>query len=527
MIGEYVHYRYSNYLKYGIARKSLSGQGIQEAYSAAKIAAKRQVEEALSKDEKVLLDRMKSAANFYLAYHRNIKSKPPTPPDLPKSLVTQMDLDFSPAVQTGVRKAILDKGTGKATSQTNISFGSVTPVQQGNKKYRGTKGHTNDMIAIQNAITNINLRMSGINIQDPSIANLFQDLQNQYKNLEPLFNAVFLENVTHKQYSHRKLAELAQGIDKLKVSLGNESKMRAEIHSLCEKINYFNGFLNALSIRTDLQGNFAEELVLSAAFRGASGLIDTSLSGITKHMEQSFNAIDPNIKIMGGKNAFAKEKSWHWSNDIGGYRGKVTQEKADVMIWTKNSNSRPLRISVKNVNLEKFGFNQIHLLSGSSALQLLQEHEQFLNHYLNIVPERVGPNLENAPNSTRALFHGAGKSLILLGALVGGYRKTNTNRVKGKANVFVVLDNSVGLVRYYDMNEFAKKISNNIFSFNKIAPNILTGDFDKMDFIQNEWIPGSNSGRIANQRITKMLQQLHAMKLDVSMSADNLKWLSS
>jgi hypothetical protein len=49
-----------------------------------------------------------------------------------------------------------------------------------------------------------------------------------------------------------------------------------------------------------------------------------------------------------------------------------------------------LPASIKNLNLANTKFKDIHLLSGVGILALLNQEAQFVNHWLNISPVRVG-----------------------------------------------------------------------------------------------------------------------------------------
>lgn len=537
MIGEYIHYRYTNYLKYGLNRKqSGSKGGVQNAYAAAKRACNNAMQEALSKSQIQLAKKMTQSANFYLAYQRGIKNSNSLPKGFPQDGVSLTESNINKSISKGVKQAVMTShGTGQGLSGTPSV---TTSIKQ--KSALGTKGVSNDIVAIQTRINAINALCFGMQLNDPSISNLLNQMRLSFSQLKPIFKKLEKHNPKQSLWYYTKIEDIVNKSSKGMVGGLNAVQTSKEMKALVAVVNELYSALRVFGVNTAAEGIFGEELILNAALVGASNMIDASKTQIVGDLRNSFNAINPNIKFIGGskgRDRIFANSSYSFSNKAGTYVGKTTQMKTDVVVTLKNSNKQ-LRISVKNTNLSGFSSGKISLLSGSSVLQLLHEHEEFLNHYLNIVPQRSNFVYEDrtfAPGSARTDLHNAMRAIILIGALTGGYRISAKNKVKG-ANILMVLDNSIGVVEYYDLNHFIQKISTNIYKINSLVPNLKTGDFDNIDAIQNQWrgLAWKGSGKsvlrspaLANTRIIGMLQDLHKMHLSVSIGAKDLKNLSS
>ena len=179
----------------------------------------------------------------------------------------------------------------------------------------------------------------------------------------------------------------------------------------------------------------------------------------------------------------------------------ITQDKVDVTITV---NDMKLPASVKNYDLGNEKFTDIHLLSGSSVLMLAQEYENFMNHYLNIVANHE----DSEPgDSTLNKAHLAMKMTILLKALQGGLYSRGGKT--GTADIFIVNDSSKGGFKVYFIDDIIEKVSQNMEL-------LKTGDYDKVNKLNNNYIGDAPSDATARVRISKLLAQLHNMKLEVS-----------
>jgi hypothetical protein len=245
---------------------------------------------------------------------------------------------------------------------------------------------------------------------------------------------------------------------------------------------------------------------------------------------------DPSIK------QFAKNKTYSTSAVLqDGTKVLATKNKTAIktdIVLPGNENFNNLSFSIKNIGLSSAKeHNPLHTLSGVSALQLMQEHGQFLDHYLNIVPQRTGfsgkkadknydfsyeSQNEKVPGSLRNDLHWALKGAILITSLTGGLKINQNNQLIGKTNVLYVIDNAKGIVHYLDFNQIIFKLSMRLRSIKNIVPGLEVGDLDDINLIKNEWSEGG-----AQERINQMRQKLHEAHLVVSLSDQDFRNLSS
>ena len=99
------------------------------------------------------------------------------------------------------------------------------------------------------------------------------------------------------------------------------------------------------------------------------------------------------------------------------------------------------------------------------------------------------------------------KLTILLKALQGGL--SSNKGLTSKADVFIINDSSKGGFSVYFIDEILDRVAQNL--------NLLeTGDYDSLNRLDNGYIGTKPEDASARMRISKLLAQLHAMKLDVS-----------
>ena len=178
----------------------------------------------------------------------------------------------------------------------------------------------------------------------------------------------------------------------------------------------------------------------------------------------------------------------------------VHQNKVDVELGFKN---KTVGVSAKNINLR--AGHDIHLLSGASMLSILANSgNDYANHYLNV----VATHGNNALGSVLNLAHESFKISALLMAFEG-YR----NSLSGKANVFVINDNTTGKVRVYNIADLIVSATSELNSYT------VTANGNSVDSIQlrNEWNDDGYPGRI-----TDLLASVHAQKISVALSPNIL-----
>lgn len=182
-----------------------------------------------------------------------------------------------------------------------------------------------------------------------------------------------------------------------------------------------------------------------------------------------------------------------------------TQDKVDVDIAFQDF---IIPASVKNYNFNN-PISDMHFLEGRSILTLLQDNSTLLNHYLNIAAPHGDSNFDN---KLIAKSNEVMKLSILLKALEGGVYALSGKGVKQteKAEIIVINDNTQGKFRVFSLSWILDKVEN------KVNELVKTGEFDTLR-LYNNWAGGKkHEYKSAKVRISKMLAQLHGLKVSVS-----------
>ncbi len=184
----------------------------------------------------------------------------------------------------------------------------------------------------------------------------------------------------------------------------------------------------------------------------------------------------------------------------------VSQDKVDVIMqW----NGKQIPISAKNINLRSG--KDIHLVSGASLLAMVADlNQNYMNHFLNITAQH------NFSRDTRTIqpallnqAHTSLKEILMLEALQG--YKTGARQ----ADFFVVNDNTTGKVKIYSVAQLVLDAIGQVDNFIKVTTNgdnpieevRFSNDFQLKDY---------------SQRITKLVGNVHAQKISVSLNPNML-----
>ena len=184
----------------------------------------------------------------------------------------------------------------------------------------------------------------------------------------------------------------------------------------------------------------------------------------------------------------------------------ASQDKVDVLLrW----NGKKIPLSAKNVNL-KSG-REIHLVSQASLLAMVADlNANYMNHFLNIVSQHKSPK-DSATIQTSLIneAHHSLKRILMLEALEG--YKTGAQQ----ADFFVVNDNATGQVKIYSVAQLVLDAIDQIDNFVKVTTN---GDND----IENIRFANDFQIKSYDQRITKLIGDVHAQKITVGLNPNRL-----
>ena len=309
-------------------------------------------------------------------------------------------------------------------------------------------------------------------------------------------------------------------------------------------IDELNKYMQLTSVATDIEitGLLCEYIsaimpeIYTSALQGnidaliKDDFIDQLIKDNHKGQERSAKVL---IKdwIYGGRSTHQHNNSSFVPINIIGKLGQkinITQTQNKVDINFKLSDNRVLPASVKNY---AEGASAIHILKGTSLLKYLQLYPSFGNHYLNITANKKRSNTNRAPaidvaEAHRGMLMALGAH-ALAGGLYGADNARNVQKYKG-AEILIVnkRSNKGGQFFVYDISTLIDKIETALI-FNKGGL-----DLNKPIEWENQYIytqaarqrKGPNNYRTAYGRCINILQQLHAVKLDISIDA---RYLSS
>ena len=225
--------------------------------------------------------------------------------------------------------------------------------------------------------------------------------------------------------------------------------------------------------------------------------------------EIKLDLFDQNIADLISLKKYTKTK-----NNTLRLQGSV-QDKTDIVFgWSLENPSlsnQKFRISAKNVNLAKDAFfKNITIVSGSSLLYMIQQADATLvNHFLNISVERNKEADKGIKMTSRGLtetfisrVHKELEAFLILEAFIG---------TRGDpASIFLVNDNSQhGRVRAFNMSTLLNNLTENMNFFTvKIGDGKIS---DLVETIKNDYSENGPEARIA-----QVLQQIHQKKVSVS-----------
>lgn len=193
-----------------------------------------------------------------------------------------------------------------------------------------------------------------------------------------------------------------------------------------------------------------------------------------------------------------------------------TDDKVDLVISFGGS---PINASIKNYNpnsVEKYG---VHLLKGANLLVYLQNYINFTNHYLNITATHEEKGDSKPAAATLQQAHQMLKLTLATLALAGGVWTLDSSgslKQQDKAQLFIINKQAGGKANFevYRVDDLLKKIETNMSLI----------EMGSKTNINQTW-KNAKEGEVFNYenaylRCIKILQQLKSYKIDVSLSKD-------
>ena len=562
-IGNYVHLRKLNYLRYGTNKPS-SNQTAKPDFYTTDINEKRiEINLSARRDELKLNDMkeqdLKTLENYVnLIFSEGKKQGEITNNDnnlfqqglslIREQILKDMQKEFGASLQ------LIDWNTGNVKSSGSISMTKKMENNlslpnkirrnkrndQGRKNYSpGSKLQTvmeryNAVISFFNKygssllsdkkIIEFNKQMKKIAAEIQSAAKTIQselktdpDTQiilntGNFRKIISYATTFSLEDDTKSTFSMQTLIQDMNEIIKL---LQTSYSLKLQKGELLEISAYYASLLPELAYKIANKGanETIENIVKNLMQNNRSEKVGLSQRSSP---EIKLDLFDQNIADLISLKGYAKTK-----NNTLRLQGSV-QDKTDIIFeWSLENPSlsnQKFRISAKNVNLaENAFFKKITIVSGSSLLYMIQQADATLvNHFLNISVERnkeADKKIRMESNGLTETFisrvHKELEAFLILEAFIG---------TRGDpASIFLVNDNSQhGRVRAFNMSTLLNNLTENMNFFTvKIGDGKIS---DLVETIKNDYSENGPEARIA-----QVLQQIHQKKVSVSFDPAYLK----
>ena len=535
---DYIHYRYVNYLRFGVKYPEHKTQNTANIYN---FKSKRnEFINNIRRQKKVTLDR-KTIKQFE-QYYENILN-----PELAGKNSEYFQQVNNLLQQAVNRKLERDLNSKHITSTGSVALTLEEQEEQKQKYALGLKSKMLNSLKLDNNKTGVtakklenslnqtyNLAKQYLERMDPNNINA-QQVRQQVQAIEQLINNAIRETQTaisgvdseiQKSFSLyiQSLKRTSQGyIDK-------DSSIINQINELIQllkapNVSFFGGVGGEYTVAVtqavieSKTGNLTEKKIKEIVDKALTGQISEKTGNLKK--AQDLNS------LFGFKDSSGVEMNIHESE---------SSMKVDIKI--PNNKGKDVGISIKNYNLKK-GRN-LNLIEGAPFTSMLMEEPSFASHYLNIASVRE--NGESSIKSSKKSINidgykdystvvkeaNQGLKMILLLASLRGASGRN------QASYLLINDNSrndrgsVKLINIYDLmdiilqDDSGEYLSNAVkitLDHQKITDNLTKGLFN------NNWIGEkyvANRGQ-AIDRVSGILAEAHKKKISVAIKPNVIK----
>ena len=455
-IGNYVHYRWSNYLEAGTSRVRYTGYNAFDAWQS-------QRNDIISRAEKL--------ANSGLRQHEKSTK------DLEKllnSLLVPADSASGKVAEVHRKiEQLLQEDFGDALQKIDLETGNVS-FKNLEKDHIG-KARTVNIEDIVNRINRLEVEL----IRQVSTGSTIP--KDVFRNVETL-KSMYGEALT--------------ALQKIKASKGGA------VLSISKKI-----FDEDLELGRQVLNDLIQEYAAFPAMGLQKGklfeyLIAYAPLAMDDAADEAIGEVVGDIAGVVGYNRDSFDSYFTASQNIDGILAitHASQGKIDV---TLDWQGKELNISAKNVNLDN---DWVRLVSDSSLLYLLQDEDpQFVNHFLNIFATH-GQKGSNKASLT------AFRNRMLEEVKLILFYKALTGDTYGRkaANVFILNDNRTGRVKVYSIPDLIDKVAQKPIKGIQLNGKTFTASTS----LKNNWHRDS-----AQARIGTLLAEAHSKKVKVSINA--------
>lgn len=491
-IGNYIHYNYINYIKYGTSINDESAKRTPEqALSDQKKVIMSSINEIQRKHNKSILNEIQQNLNFFYS-KQNIK--------LPTGW-SQQDLED---IQKQIMNTALSYIDNASINNTTLMvYQSSSGLRRQYGTYNHVSGHLNtDTTSIKAIQSRIDVLSNTLQYYNNKINNLNS---NQVQVLQDIENLKKIWFTIQKSLGGKEsgmisgqtnfITELNRLWDEFRPAINSQAT--GIIGEQLGKISYTVAEL----IKEKHSKQFIEDVLKTLSSNHSDRGFHSRVVG-SQRSESALNS--KFFDITGGKES-THIQNGKFQDFIGGkYQIRSTQDKVDLLL---KLDSIEYKGSIKNISNNK----PIGIHSGRSILSLIQEYTDFTNHYLNITSNHpyMGPNNDIIKMNQML------KITVGLKALAGGiYKGTSQNQI---ADLFIV-NQPDGKYYVYSMADLLNRI--------QTSPGYIQIANFSENKIWDQKFQGSNpSIEGAFSRINKLLTLLHTFDLKITIKQDILKGL--
>ncbi len=504
-IGNYIHFKYNNYLKYGLSEKSsnerITESQIQKIFKDQIALVKNQLNASTISFEKIQ-EALAIANRFFPNTLKQTNS------NLTDSDVQEIQKMLLDKITTLLGKPInIDENLQVTVGGLSVDYTELDNIRKNIGMKDGQTKTTSDAVVRRlNAfekVYNTIKQASNKTQYDNKFISLLESLRDNYKDvIEQIKSAQQQANEANLKYKNVLIDDRA--------------------HSFLEQLNELWKIYKKTSIAAII-GDVGELYILLSQ-QAIQTTVDKTADEIKKIVMDNLSKINNKTDLSGWLGKDRSASVWNTQNNtlfpnmrnnLYTLSGRATQNKADVVITLNDS--MDVFASVKNYDLTIHPV--IHLHSGSNMLQAMQDYDMFMNHYLNITANLQRDFQYGQPGDQ--LIKDANTSLLLsllAFALQGNANKNGNNQLAQ----FLLVNNHAsgqsGGYKGYSFQQLIEKAEKNInyieaegLSIDKTWNNTYIGD-----------ISSGNSLKSAYSRIIKLLSQLKRQQLQISISTKTL-----
>lgn len=506
-IGNYIHYRYRNYIAHGTGVTSSGPDKMIDVLEKHQEAMKKFVKpNAAAATIKNDLERQ---LNFFFGSKESLESMGYTK-EQQQQIRSEIENLFKQKIAQLKPNLNLDAIDFNTLSiKTNSLIETIEPIVQTKYGKLNTLSYTYTA-AIERRLQKLNEMVNSIDLNDimsMDIINKIQQLNETYSQLKSEVEA----EAKGKSYSgSRKFKTSGEGslarktfIDELNLAIvGVKEKYHQQL------LGYLGEYIPAITQSVLNSFSLGKISELMGDFESSSRVI----GGHEYSTKKILNANN----FVGGE--FINNSEKNYELDIGNINTKMnyTQDKVDLVLDIPNTDKK-IMASVKNYNLNNPANKGIHLHKGASLLKMLQDYPAFTNHYANITASHPAKDDDEPSSIDVSNAHRLMRLTIATYALAGGLlgeRKDGTIAYGKKAEILLINDNSKGLFKVYFISDLINKIIQNI--------DLITIDGYNNPVWDNKWVSNGSTGRKGKsveagfRRSMKVIAQMHKTKISVS-----------